>query len=261
MAILDQLLDDVLAGRRSMSDPSTFRLLRRFAPQKTAELNELEATVMSPRNSTAMEKNNSKQSHAALGTSIRLSRNEMEAILSQERPTTLEEVEWLLAHVDDYNVQMSETEELELRNVAARLLANRHIADVRARHHNDEFIANTVGTFATEYGDMTRDEVDQLETIRVKAIQAINICDDHQKWRCACWRSAREELFELRSNTGEGTAVSMGALAVWNSIDAVARDRPHVQNTIADRQEGPPGIIYNWRHFKSPEYMEAVIGE
>ena len=260
MAVLNQLLDEVLAGRRTVRHPSTFRLLRRFAPEKTTELNKLEAQDLSSRNASAIVENNSQQSHVGNHASIRLTRNEMEAVLGQERPATVEEVEWLLAHSDDHNVQMSETEELELQNVAARLLANRHIADVRARHHNDEFIAQTLGTFRTEYGDLLGAEIDQLEAIRSKAVQAIEKCDDHEKRRCKCWRSAREALFDLRCIAGEGSPVAMGALAVWNSVEAVARDRPRVQDSIT-QQDGPPGIIYNWRHFKSPEYVEAISKE
>jgi|SRR5215831_2364541 len=263
MSRLVQLLDDVLAGRRIIRDPATVRLLTQFAPHRIGELERLQgansSVVLNPM--TIDKEDTATKSHADQDSSIRLTRNEMEAILRQERPATIEEIEWLIAHGNDHNVQLSDTEELELQNVAARLLASRHIAEVRARQQNDEFIVKTLGTYRTEYGDLTRAEVEQLEAIRVKALQAIAKCDDHQKWRCACWRSAREELFELRCVSGEGRAVSMGALAVWNSIDAVASDRPPLQKSIADQQDGPPGIIYNWRHFKAPEYVEAVTKE
>ena len=43
MAVLAELLLEVLNGRRIVKHPSTFRLLRLFAPEKAAELNELEA--------------------------------------------------------------------------------------------------------------------------------------------------------------------------------------------------------------------------
>src|SRR5215469_9372530 len=221
MAILDQLLDEVLAGRRVVTHPFTFRLLRRCAPHKATKLNDLEAQAMASHNSSAIQES-PERSLVMKPSSIKLTRNEMQAILRQERPSTVEEVEWLLAHGDDHNVQMSETEELELQNVAARLLANRHITDLRARHHNDEFIAHTLGSFRTEYGDLSRAEIDQLEAIRTKAIQAIEKCKDHKKWRCDCWRSAREALFDLRCIAGEGSPIAMGALAVWNSIEAVA---------------------------------------
>lgn len=262
MARLAQLLDDVLARRRTIKHPVTFRLLRQFAPDRITELDRLQsACSASPSNPTTIDKEDcAKRTHTEQ-SSIRLTRNEMEAIMNQQRATTAEEIEWLIAHGDDHNVQLSETEELELQNIAARLLASRHVAEVRARQCNDEFIAQTVGTFRTKYGDLSRAEVEQLEAIRLNALQAIQKCDDHQKWRCPCWKAAREALFELRCIAGEGSAVSMGALAVWNTIDAAARDRPDMRNSNTDQQDSPPGIIFNWRHFKSPEYTESVIGE
>lgn len=261
MAILAELLAEVLAGRRTVKHPLTFRLLRQFAPERAAELNELEAASrVAPIPMTLEEEDSAKNARTKQQTPIRLTRNEMEAILRRQRPTTVEEIEWLIAHGDDHNLQVSQTEELELQNLAARLLASKHISDVRARQQNDEFIAKTIGTYRTEYGDLTRAEVEQLEAIRARAVQAIAKCDNHQKWRCACWRSAREELFDLRSIEKEGSAVSLGALAVWNTIDAVARARSPAQNTVTDQHDGPPGIIYNWRHFKASEYTEEILG-
>lgn len=253
MSRLTKLLDDVLAGRTQLQDPLSFRLLREYAPDKTDDLKRLEQEALERQQPKPM-------TNQQFPSPIRLTRNEMEAMLSGQRPATIEEVEWLLVHGDQHNVQLSETEELELRNVAARLLANRHIADARTKNHNAEFIAKTIGTFTTEYGDLTRDEVENLESIRVRAVKAIHDCKDHRRERCACWKPTREELFDLRCKAGEGTPVSMAALAVWNSVEALARDRPQ-QPSSNDQTEGLPGIVYNWRYHKCPDYISTIKGE
>jgi hypothetical protein len=261
MTRLAQILEDVLERRRVVSSPSTFRLLRRFAPHRTAELATLQAeAVVRKAETPAPVAGNGKGngSTSAIDPPILLTRNEVQAILSAERPASVDEIEWLLAHADHHEVLLSETEEMGLRNIAARLLANKHVAEVRRQQHNEEFIAQTLGTYSTQYGDLAREDVTRLEAIRVQGLHAIQKCIDHRREKCSCWRHAREALFELRCIAGEGSPIAMAALAVWNSIEDVARSGPRVEHPLAEQEDGPPGIIYNWRHFRSPEYMKKV---
>ena len=172
----------------------------------------------------------------------------------------MDEIEWLLAHADHHEVLLSETEEMGLRNIAARILANKHIAEVRREQHNEAFIAQTLGTYSTQYGDLAREDISRLEAIRVQALQSIQKCNDHQRERCVCWKHARQALFDLRCIAGEGSPIAMAALAVWNTVEEVARSRPRVEHSIAEQEDGMPGIVYNWRHFRSPEYVEAILG-
>lgn len=51
-----------------------------------------------------------------------LNHDDVEAILENRRAATIEELEWLLQHANDVAVLLSNTEELELRNLAARNL-------------------------------------------------------------------------------------------------------------------------------------------
>jgi hypothetical protein len=187
---------------------------------------------------------------------IHLTRNDLEGILHHRQSATIDEVEWLLAHANDPRLMLSYTEETELRNVATRLLADRHIAEARAG--NNEFILRNLHTFATPYGDLSQSEVTRLEQIRLKAIQAVKICTDHQRQRCSCWREAREALFEIRRSAGEKSAFGMAALAVWNAIEEYERTHRRVANPEETQPEPPPGIMYNWRAYKCPEYMASL---
>ena len=254
MSRLQSILEDVLAGGKQLTQPSSFNLLREYAPDKKSELDRLEQVGIAQKECESVAK---KQTHAP--QPIRLTRNDLDSILHERRVTTIEEVEWLLAHANDHNVQLSEVEELELRNVAARLLASRHIQDARSSHHNEEFIAKTIGTFSTKYGDLSQAEIAKLESVRTQALKSIQDCREHKTERCACWKTTREALFNVRNDAGPGTPVSMAALAVWNSVEAFARDRP--KPSTADQTEAPPGITYNWRHFKCPEYTQSQIQE
>jgi hypothetical protein len=249
MSHLQNLLDQVLSGRRIIRDPATFRLLRQFAPERTVELNELETAALNEQTTRATQNPMSKPCNA-----LHLTRNDVEGILHHRQSTTIDEVEWLLAHGNDPQLMLSYVEESELRNVATRLLADRHIAEIRGR--NDEFIARILNTFRTPYGDLSQAEVTRLEQLRLQAIQAVKACTEHQRQRCGCWKDAREALFEIRRTLGEKSAFGMAALAVWNTIEEFARNRTEPNNQPS---EPPPGITYNWRHFKCPDYYATQI--
>jgi hypothetical protein len=126
---------------------------------------------------------------------------------------------------------------------------------------NEEFIAKLLGTYRTVYGDLSRSEVARIESIRIEAERSIAACKQHKKERCRCWARAREELFELRRSVGEKTPLAISALALWNSLEALARNRLKRQDHQATESEPDvqPGIIYNWRHFKCPDYMNQIL--
>jgi hypothetical protein len=253
MSHLQNLLDEVLSGRRVIHDPATFCLLRRFAPDKAVELNALEAQTGRRQTNDAPATQNTVRKAT---NDIHLTRNDVERILHHGQPATIEEVDWLLAHANDLQIMLSYVEETELRNVATRMLADRHVLEARARSRGDEVIERTLGTFRTPYGDLSQGEVAHLEQVRLKAIQAIKTCMEHQRQRCACWKDAREALFEIRRAAGEKSAFGMAALAVWNSIEEFARCRTDPTNNQSS--EPPPGIMYNWRAYKCPEYMASL---
>lgn len=244
MSHLQTLLDDVLCGRRVVRDPTTFRLLKRFTPDRAVELNELEVQI-SKTHDTPKKQNTMKKEH-------NLTRRDVEAIYRQERPTTIDEIEWLLAHANDPRILLSVTDETRLRSLATRLLADQHIAEART----DEFAAKTLGIFRTSHGDLSQAEVTRLEQIRIQAAQGIQGCKEHRRDRCLCWKAARAALFEIRQAAGEKTAFGMAALAVWNWIEEFARSRR--EPTDSQAKEPPPGIMYNWRAYKCPEYMASL---
>jgi hypothetical protein len=114
-----------------------------------------------------------------------------------------------------------------------------------------------VSALLTRYGDLTQAEISSVEAIRIQAMKAIHQCKDHRRERCSCWRSAREALFELRCQTGEGTAISMAALAVWNTIEAVARDRPQ-QSSNKDQGGGRlTPVSEAWVSVRSPQSKQC----
>jgi hypothetical protein len=109
---IQTLLDDVLSGRRVIHDPATFRLLRKFAPDKTAELNELETQAHKIQTNAAPAAQNTMPKPR---NAIHLTRNDLEGILHHGQSATIDEVEWLLAHANDPLLMLSYTEETELR--------------------------------------------------------------------------------------------------------------------------------------------------
>lgn len=247
MKHLQRLLDDVLSGRRIIADNQTFKLLRRFAPDKEGELRCLEAEAMS-RQCVEQASPTRKGERGSASNSLPLTRDDLHAILEHRRITTVDEVEWLLAHGND--LRISSTEKVELRQMASRLRADQHCPGARNGDRTDEFIAQVLGTFRTPFGDLSREEVTRLESIRVRAVRAIQDCDQHHKENCRCWADARTQLSELR-RSGDKTPAGAAALAVWNSIEDVTRNR-HLESPNTEQTEGPPGIIYNWRYYKTP---------
>jgi len=126
MSRIQSILEDVLARRKQLTETASFHFLREYAPDEKEELDRLEEHVRKDKERELMAKSSQpKNIH------IRLTRYGLDAILHDRRPTTIEEVEWLLTHGGDHGLQISEVEELELRNVAARLLANHHLAETR----------------------------------------------------------------------------------------------------------------------------------
>jgi hypothetical protein len=132
---LHHLLTDVLAGRKQIEDRFTFDLLRQVAPDKTEQLNHLEGEAIARRTQPTMiaverirremqrksvhenpppDSNSSKPEKPV---PIKLTRADLEEILHCRRPAKLDEIEWLLAHARDYQLQLSSVEELELRNL------------------------------------------------------------------------------------------------------------------------------------------------
>ena len=183
-----------------------------------------------------------------------------------------QKLEELLAKIkatQEFLAWFTSREDFDLRQAASKLAAQTRQSAERRRPPNpaDEFITKTLGVFQTTYGDLSRAEVEQLNGIRMRAAQAIQNCQKHDKERCRCWADARTELFELRRRAGEKSAVGMGALAVWNSLEALAttRDRqqeqfpqtnvsgmsPQVQLEVTGRAVNP----YNWRFWRSSTYQ------
>lgn len=75
-----------------------------------------------------------------------LTRTDLEAILKRRRATTVDELESVLAHRNDRQLQFSETEELELRTVCAKLPDRQHRAALRnGWEQAEEFVAQILG--------------------------------------------------------------------------------------------------------------------
>ena len=170
-------------------------------------------------------------------------------------------IEWLLAHARDHDLQLTSKEEDELRAMAARIQADARLLTTTHQALSEQFINNLLGTYRTVYGDLSPSEVACIESIRIEAEHAIAACQQHEKDGCRCWASAREHLFELRRNAGEKTPLGISARALWNSLEALARDR-HSDPQSSTTQAEPgvqPGITFNWRHFKCPDYFNQAI--
>ena len=266
---LSDLLNDVLAGRRVVNDRATFDFLRQIAPDKTTQLNRLEGEAIgrrsvhfiSPVERIRRQMEEPQQTPAPVPspthTPEKLTRADLEDIIAQRKSTTMTQIEWLLAHARDYELRLTSNEEDQLCAMAARIQADVRLACATRQAVNEEFIAKLLGTYRTVYGDLSPSEVARIESIRIEAERAIAACQQHKKDRCRCWAPAREQLFELRRNVGERTPLGVSAHALWNSLEALAPDRhtgAHSTPSIDSEPGVQPGIIYNWRHFKCPDY-------
>lgn len=248
MSYLQALLDDVLAGRRIVRDPATYRLLRKFAPDRAADLDELER----PAGHALEVTPHVQETVTTAKEEICLTRADLELILRHRRSTTIREVEWLLSNAK--GLQLSPDEELDLRALAARLLADKHTG-AGSRTRTDEFIARTIGTYKTPYGDLDQHDIARLEQIRLNASDAIQRCTDHKRERCECWKTAREPLFEIPRSASEKSPIGMAALAVWNSIEATARNRR--VETQSPATEPPPASCITGARISVPSIWLA----
>lgn len=154
---------------------------------------------------------------------LKLTRSNATDIIAKRRTARIEEIEWLLAHANDPQLQLSSAEQFELRTLAARLQSDRTCG--QASQQSEKFVVQVIGTYRTPYGDLNRSDVAQLESIHTSAERAIAACRKHDSERCVCWREAREQLFELRRTAGDKSPLGLAALAVWNTIESLARDR------------------------------------
>ena len=161
-----------------------------------------------------------------------------------------EELDWLLTHAKDYDLQS--WEEHGLREMAVRIAAERHSAAMP--NHAEHFLVGTLGILKTPFGDLSAAEVELLQAIRLRATRAIQECDHHQKERCRCWRDARDQLFELRRRHGEKSPVGFASLAAWNSIEQLARTRGDRNAEPHAPPEATGMSPYNWRYYKCPDY-------
>ena len=187
---------------------------------------------------------------------IKLTRLDLEAILRKRRGVTLAEIEWFLGHSKDYRILLTNVEENELRSLAIKLCVEARNATTR-RTASEEFLVRNVGVYATPYGDLNESEVRQLNTIHLAASRSIQVCDHHQRERCDCWRDARERLYELRQS--DRSAVSTAALAVWNSIESIARSAKRDTQPLTEPEIQAGFTPFNWRHYKSdPQYAPPI---
>jgi hypothetical protein len=234
MSHLRELLDDVLSRRRAINDRSTFDLLRHIAPDKTRELNDLEGEAISRRTlptitaveriKLELESRSPKQGESEpvhQDPTVALTRTDLDDILQGRRYASPSELEWLLSHKRELRID-SRTE-FDLRAIASKLSAKARQSDQRRpASPADEFITKTLGIFQTAYGDLTRDDVEKVESVRRSAAKAIFECRNHTVDRCRCWAFARTDLYQIRVLMGEKSALGIAALAVWNSLDALA---------------------------------------
>lgn len=203
----------------------------------------------------------------APSTDEQLTRASLEDILNNRRRPTMVEICWLLAHARDYELQLTSGEEEELRRMAARIQAEARLPAATRQATSDDFVVKTLGTYRTAYGDLSQSDIARLEAIRTEAERGIARCQDHKKERCRCWMGAREALFELR-RAGDKSPLGIAALAVWNSIEALARNRniepppppppPLSPQAQADIFGTPVPNVYNWRYYKSPTYLDHI---
>jgi len=122
-------------------------------------------------------------------------------------------VEWLLSHTRELRIDS------RLNSICAQWPASS--LPKRAKMSDDRqaprrIYHQNIRGFQTTYGDLTRDDVEKVESVRRRAATSIFSCRDHTIDRCRCWAFARTALYEIRAAMGEERAWALRA-CVWKA--------------------------------------------
>lgn len=172
-----------------------------------------------------------------------LTRADAEDFCSGRRVPTLAQVEWLLGHQRDHGLRLTTDEVFTLRDVGSRLSAAAH---AKLTNPVDDFLGKVLGVIDTGAGHLERSEVSFLRSIYLQAASAIRECKKHSPERCACWRGARDDLFNLRSRVGERSPPGLAALQIWDRLEELSASR----TTTHEAPPQPETPFHDWRSWR-----------
>jgi hypothetical protein len=259
---LRRLLEDVLAGRVVVNDAYTFRLLRTAFPDKDKQLGDLEGQAIGRRTQAVMtpveriyremkgtappaQQASTSAPDARPEPNLNLTKKDAEEIVAERRPASLEEIEWLLRHAQDYRLRLSNDNVYSLRRIASRLSAQARSGG-QGVDPSVEFLVTVLGHLPTEHGTLERSEVEQLRAIRFTAARAIQACTHHMSERCRCWSDARTALYAIRCRAGEASPLGIAALRVWENLEQLAA----ASRDTAPQPETPYRNWQSWKYWR-----------
>jgi hypothetical protein len=160
---------------------------------------------------------------------IKLSRDDVTAIITRKRSATADELQDIIANAKAYKLTTGERNQLCLDLsicVAQRARqVNGKREDASARFVSDLGYAQTPFGLLAERAWFQN----ELQT----GTKAIAACRRHLPPECACWREARENLYNIRASYGEKSPESWAALRVWEALEQIEQ---------SSRPERGPGI-------------------
>jgi len=127
---------------------------------------------------------------------ITLTREDVTAIIRRKRSSTPEELEYVLAHSQEYGLTSWQCSQISLDLTVAAAQRSRG-ANGRKEDPNLKFISQTLGLVPTPWGLIDRSFI---ENVLREGAQNIQRCRRHLPPSCACWSSQRSILWEAGRN-------------------------------------------------------------
>lgn len=173
---------------------------------------------------------------SATATAIHLERADIEAILTDKREATIDELQFIVEHAKELCLSTGQRNQIGVSLSMALANRSRRKPDASA-----EFLY-TLGVVETPRG-LLHDRGWVQQEMRAGA-QAIASCKLHRPPRCQCWRSARERIWRIQDCCGSDSPEAWAAEQMWNMFEEMElASRPERATGLgAAPQQIPQGI-------------------
>lgn len=148
---------------------------------------------------------------------LHITSEDVNKILSHERSATPEELQFIIDHAKQFGLSVFQRDRLGVDMTITMSAKMREAQGVKEDPLS--LLLRSMGVLETPAGLLYNVErfVSQLRA----GTKAIMECRDHRPPSCACWRSQRDWLYEVRVNHGEGSPECYAALRVWNKLEEI----------------------------------------
>jgi hypothetical protein len=163
-----------------------------------------------------------------------LTRADVERILHHQRKATPEELQTIINNGKRFRLTDSERSELSVQLTVA-MAALRARAQGRVDDHGS-LMLQKLGYAVTPWG-LLANRLFFEQTFKA-ATAAIQRCNRHHAPRCACWRDARETLWQIQNHYGIKSPEAHVATRMYESLEELevaARSEPALPTSLPTR--------------------------